>query len=574
MKVCPRCDLKYSDDNDKCFVDGLALIDAPDPNIGAVIDGKYQVEDKLGEGGMATVYRARHTLVDRNVAIKIINPHMASNASLKERFRREAKNTAAVSHPNIVEILDNGETAEGSAYLVMELLEGTTLDHHIEAGAIPAPRTAALGLQIAQGLARAHDFDVIHRDLKPENIFVANLPGDRFQVKLLDFGIARSLHDTRLTNAGEIFGTPQYMAPERVSSIDAGAEADLYALGVILFEMVTGRLPFEASDIPSYFIKHIQEIPPRPSEFAPSCPRRLEELILALMEKDPARRPVDAHQVIKELAAIAPTTGQDSAIAPQPSSAGRQVAPTLPPTTLAAWGDRTVLFEKMLARAYPDGQVPEAYIRSLGEIRGYLARIQELRSEGLRDQRVLETMETEAREDRARLGNAVQTLAEDLSNARAAARSSHDEVAPYLSAEDTAKKSYETAFAKVESLGGHRLQQEPRQELVAALRDEVDALDRWALAHGAGKKARDWISSKGGEVEDLEFQIRALRGQLEQREAAYDQKRSQTEAALRGRGQEVERLEQRLVQIAGAFVAPLRENPGLADLFVQLERAG
>jgi hypothetical protein len=343
---------------------------------------------------------------------------------------------------------------------------------------------------------------------------------------------------------------------------------------VILFEMVTGQLPFDAPDIPSFFIAHIQQMPPRPSEVAPSCPRRLEELILALMEKDPAKRPVDAHQVIKELSAIAPTTGEDSAIAPQPSSAGRQVAPTLPPTTLAAWGDRTSLFEKMLARAYPDGSIPEHYVRSLGEIRGFLTRIQELRSDALRDQRVLEAMETEAREDRARLGNAVQTLAEDLSNARAAARSSHDEVAPYLSAEDAAKKSYESAFGKVESLGGHRLADAPRPEVVAALRDEVDALDRWALAHGAGKKARGWVASKSGEVEDLEFQIRALRGQLEQREAAYDQKRAETESALRRRGQEVEQLEQRLIQIAGAFVAPLRENPGLADLFVQLERAG
>jgi len=574
MKVCPRCDLKYPDENDRCFVDGIALLDAPDPHIGEIIDGKYQIEDKLGEGGMATVYRARHTLVDRTVAIKIINPQMAGNKSLKERFRREAKNTAAVSHPNIVEILDNGETADGSSYLVMELLDGATLDRHIEAGAIPAPRTAALGLQIAQGLARAHDFDVIHRDLKPENIFVANLPGDRFQVKLLDFGIARSLHDSRLTSQGEIFGTPQYMAPERVSTIDAGAEADLYALGIILFEMVTGRLPFEADDLPSFFLAHIQQMPPPPSRIVPSCPRRLEELILALLEKDPAKRPVDAHQVIKELAALAPTEGQDSAIAPQPSSAGRQVAPTLPPTTLAAWGDRAAIFDKMLSRAYPDGGVPGQFVESLGEIRGILTRVHDHRSVGLRDQRVLEAMEAEAREDRARLGNAVQTLAEDLSNARSAARASHDEVAPYLTAEENAKTSYTTAFAKVESLGGHRQLAEPKPEVVAAMRDEVDALDRWALAHGAGVKARNWVESKSGEVGDLEFQIKALRTQLEHRERAYDQKRGQTETALRTRGQQVEQMEQRLIQIAGAFVEPLRQNPGLADLFAKLEAAG
>ncbi|MBW2463928.1 MAG: protein kinase [Deltaproteobacteria bacterium] len=573
MKVCPRCDLKYPDENDRCFVDGEALVHAPDPHIGTVVDGKYLIESKLGEGGMAIVYRARHTLVDRPVALKILNPQMAKNPALKERFRREAKNTAAVSHPNIVEILDNGETADGSAYLVMELLDGATLDAHIEAGPIPAPRAAALGLQIAQGLARAHDFDVIHRDLKPENIFVATLPGDRFQVKLLDFGIARSLHDSRLTTQGDIFGTPQYMAPERVSTIDAGLEADLYALGVILFEMVTGRLPFDANDIPSFFIAHMQEIPPRPSQIVASCPRRLEELILQLLEKDPERRPVDAHQVIKELAAIAPTDGPDGFVAPQPSSSGRPVAPTLPPTTLAMWTERVQVFDKMLGRAYPAG-APSALASSLQEIRAIIDRVHQLRGAGLGDQRVLESMQDEARENRARLGNAVQTLAEDLSNARGVARQAGDEVAPYLKAEESTRAEYEAAHQGLEGVRGFVKHDEPKQEVVAALRLTATTLERWMLARGSGEKARTWLEAKAAAVRDLAFQIEALRANLTRTEAAYAEKRSQTESALRQRGQEVGELEQRLIQIAGGLVEPLRQDPGLADLFVQLERAG
>src|SRR5690606_24081349 len=137
-----------------------------------------------------------------------------------------------------IEIFDHGETEDGAPYLVMELLSGSPLADLIARGPMPAAEVAAYGLQIAEGLARAHDFDVIHRDLKPDNIFVHIVSG-RPVMKLLDFGIARSLHDTRLTSAGEIFGTPQYMAPERITSIDADASADLYALGVIFFEMVT-----------------------------------------------------------------------------------------------------------------------------------------------------------------------------------------------------------------------------------------------------------------------------------------------------------------------------------------------
>src|SRR5262249_39356101 len=150
--------------------------------------------------------------------------HLVRDQALVERFRREAKNAAAVAHPNIVDVLDYGETDDGVPFLVMELLDGEPLSDIIARGPIPPPQVAALGLEIAKGLARAHDFQVLHRDLKPENIVVCRDEQGRLTVpKLLDFGIARSMHDQRLTGAGEIFGTPQYMAPERVTSLDAGA---------------------------------------------------------------------------------------------------------------------------------------------------------------------------------------------------------------------------------------------------------------------------------------------------------------------------------------------------------------
>ncbi len=571
MKVCPSCGLQYPDDTDRCFVDRAELQVAADPYVGTILAGRYQIESVLGEGGMATVYRARHTLVDRPVAVKIMSTQLAKNPAMKERFRREAKNAAAVAHPNIIRIDDHGETPDGTTYLVMEVLEGAPLSALIEGGPIPPGRTAELGLQISNGLARAHDFDVIHRDLKPENIFIVDPTGPRPQVKLLDFGIARSMHDPRLTNAGEIFGTPQYMAPERVTSIDAGPSADLYALGVILFEMVTGQLPFDAGEITGFFIKHMTAAPPKPSALAPQCPRRLEELILALLAKKPEDRPVDAHQVAKELAVLVPE-GSDS-VAPPPAVATSRapVAPTLPPTTLERWAKRAAIFERMLREGFPSGQ-PELR-KKLDDVQLTIKRIGEIRGEGLKVQRRLEELEGTAREARERLGNAVDTLGQDLSTARSAARTAAAEVAPYIQADAEARGGYESAHAELDRRGGYRLLHSPRPEVATALRDVVEALDRWNLAHSAAQKARRWVESKEGEVTDLEFQIKALRAQLEKVEAEYETSRQSLEETLRARGEETETLERSLLGMASRFVEPLRKHSRLRRLFEELETA-
>src|SRR6185369_8197522 len=238
MKACERCKLKFPDTTGACFLCGSSLSPIKDPRIGSIVNGRYLLEAAVGEGGMATVYAARHRLVDRPCAVKIMNAALAKNEVIRERFRREAKAAQKLAHPNIIEIFDQGELPDGSLYLVMELLEGETLADVLFRGPIPLERTLPIAIQISRALARAHDLEVIHRDLKPENVFLAQGDFTIEQVKLLDFGIARSMQDARLTGAGEVFGTPQYMAPERVTSIDAGPAADLYALGVILYEML------------------------------------------------------------------------------------------------------------------------------------------------------------------------------------------------------------------------------------------------------------------------------------------------------------------------------------------------
>lgn len=568
MKVCGQCGLKYPNEETRCFVDSTLLEIAADPFIGATLAGRYLVEEVIGTGGMATVYRARHTLVDRPVAVKIMSGSLARDKALRERFRREAKNAAALAHPHIIEIYDYGEGPENSVFLVMELLSGASLAALMDQGPIDPPKVAALGLQIAQGLARAHDFDVIHRDLKPENVFVCDAGADRVLVKLLDFGIARSMHDSRLTTQGEIFGTPQYMAPERITSTEAGPGADLYALGVMLFEMLTGRLPFESEELTGFFIHHLQTPPPKPSELVASCPRRLEELILNLLEKKPEERPVDAHAVIKELQALVPKSGV--AVAPPSLTPGPITAPTLPPTTVERWARRAVIFDEMLRAAYPAGPPAEGS-RLLDEVRGALQRMTTLRSKGLREQRRLEELAGQARENRARLGHAVQSLAEDLSLARENARQADQEVKPYLDAEAQAVAAYHAAHNAV---SGYRVLEAPDDQAAKALRELADSIGKWSLTYTGAEKARAWLTSRAQEIKDLEFQVQALRSQLERTEAENDTAVAKVETLLVEAGGQAAEEERRLMQLGRQFCDALRGNSALRDHFVRLEQEG
>jgi serine/threonine protein kinase len=575
MKVCPTCNLRYQNDDERCFADSAVLVPMPDGRLGTVLNGRYLLESQLGEGGMAIVYRAKSTLVDRVVALKVLNREMARDPKLKERFRREAKNTAALAHPNIIEILDYGEAEDGAPYLVMELLEGQPLDKIIARGALPAAQVAMLGAHIARGLARAHDFSVVHRDLKPENVFVTRGPSGRGVAKILDFGIARSMHDQRLTSAGQIFGTPQYMAPERVTSIDTGPPADLYALGVILYEMVTGKLPFTATDVTGFLVAHLREPPPRPSSIVPGIPRRLEELILKMLEKRPEDRPVDAHHVDRELTALAPPeeasadlADSHQSILPRPPSA------TLPPTSLDQWSQRALLFDEMLARAYPQQAAPGAVTETLGQIHGSLQRIEALRASALREQRKLESMEQLARDGRQRFGHAMSTLGHDLSQARSAARQAELEVRPYFEPVTAAEKAYREAFRKLAAMGGGSEASQPSPAIVTALRDVADAMDRWLLAQGTSEKARAWVESKSREVKDLEFQTEALRAQLEKLETSYEEERRSIEEAIGGSGREIETLGHELNVLGTSFLKPLRAHRDLADLFARMQLSG
>ncbi len=282
----------------------------PDPFIGVVLDGKYRIEAKIGIGGFGAVYRATHLNLNRSVAVKVLHSNV-NNATPEnlERFRQEGVSACTVSHPNAVSILDFSITPDGYAYLVMELLDGKPLsDELIERGRVPLARCAEIVVPVCDVLTEAHASDIIHRDIKPDNIFLHRTRRGEI-VKVLDFGIAKLARASKepgknLTATGILMGTPEYMAPERMRNKPYDGRSDVYSLGIVLYQMLTGRLPFESleGDFVAVMWMQVNDAPPPMSDFCPSLSPEVEKVIFHALEKDPAKRP-NAEEFAREFIA-------------------------------------------------------------------------------------------------------------------------------------------------------------------------------------------------------------------------------------------------------------------------------
>lgn len=265
--------------------------------IGRLLGNRYEVLERLGGGGMAVVYKARDLYLHRKVAVKVLRPQFAGDENFVRRFRREAQSAASLSHPNVVAIYDVGQY-EDTHYIVMEYVEGTTLKEKIrQEGALPVPLALEIATRIAEALEHAHQNGIIHRDIKPHNILLSA----NGRVKVADFGIARASTGATLTHTGSMIGSAHYFSPEQARGSITGERSDLYSLGVVLYEMVTGRVPFDGDSPVTVAIRHLQEEVPNPRQFNRGLPREVEAVIMKAMQKEEFRRYHTATQLRRDL---------------------------------------------------------------------------------------------------------------------------------------------------------------------------------------------------------------------------------------------------------------------------------
>ena len=294
-----------------------------DPLVGTLVDGRYLIQSRLARGGMSTVYVATDRRLERDVALKVLHPHMAGDPQFLDRLGREAKAAARLSHPHVVGVLDQGED-DRVAYLVMEYIKGHTLrDVLKDKGALPPRLALALIDPVVEGLGAAHEAGLIHRDIKPENVLIA----DDGRIKLGDFGLARAISTS--TSTGALIGTVAYLSPELVLGRQADARSDIYSVGIMLYEMITGRQPFDGEVPIQVAYQHVNSSVGAPSEVVPGLAAEIDELVQWCTANDPDKRPVDGYALLSELRHIRRNLS-DAELDLQPPAA-RPVLPAVPP---------------------------------------------------------------------------------------------------------------------------------------------------------------------------------------------------------------------------------------------------
>jgi serine/threonine-protein kinase len=382
MKLCGHCGTRFTEAVAFCPHDGmptqdLAVTPPPDPLLGRVIDGRYCVERTLGKGGCGVVYLVRHAVLGKRLALKVLRGDRAQDADALQRFIQEAQSATSIGHPNIIDISDFGKLADGSFYFVMEYLDGDPLSKVIaRGGSIPMGMALHVIRQIASALGAAHARDIVHRDLKPDNIYLIRRGQDESFVKVLDFGIAKvGGASSKLTRTGMIFGTPHYMSPEQASGQSVDHRTDVYALGVIMYEMFTGTVPFDGDTFMGILAKHMFEPPHPPSQVKGQNLGPIEDVIMKALSKRPEDRYQSMSELIADLDRIAVGASPELAARRGPASVPGDFAPALEPPShtelrpsAARPADDTIV--SVPKKRLPTSAVVAAVIGVLGMVAG------------------------------------------------------------------------------------------------------------------------------------------------------------------------------------------------------------
>ncbi len=318
MSVCRKCARRYPDDHHYCPIDGESLVVTD--RVGTTLLGQYQLTGVLGQGSSGTVYEAWHQPTARQVAVKMLNPALVADDAMVRRFHREARAAARLVHPNIVTLYTAGVTEDGVPFLVMELCRGESLDRLLERGPLPADRAVAIVRQVVAAVAATHAAGIVHRDLKPANVILAEQrrPGAPDRVKLVDFGVAKIIagevgEESSLSRTGTVWGTPHYLAPEQARGEQVDGRADLYSIGAMLFEMVTGQVPFPGAGM-AVLLAHVNRPVPSPDARVAGLDSRLSALVMRCLAKQPADRFASAEALAAALDALGESSRSDGSI--------------------------------------------------------------------------------------------------------------------------------------------------------------------------------------------------------------------------------------------------------------------
>jgi serine/threonine protein kinase len=538
-----------------------------DPMLGRVVAGRYRLEARAGEGGMGIVYRARHVLIDRVVALKLIRPDLRGETHLRAWMLREARAANRVDHAHIIDIHDIGETEEGELYLVMEFLVGTALSSELARGPMPLARGIDILEQMCAALARAHDLGVVHRDLKSDNILLSTRGGRKDFVKILDFGLAHLAMDPRLAPKGAVFGTPEYMSPEQARGEEASAQSDLYALGVLFFEMLTGQLPFRSNDRETLLEMQRTAPAPKPRSIKPDVLPAAEAIVMKLLEKDRRKRFQDAHHLHEELKAIQrslPST-------PWEVGGGENAPPPPPPPPpespgVIEWANRAALFSRMVSRAYPSSNVPTEIQTAVAQAWDLASRATRLEGEVASHTRKLEALERRGRALRAEIGRKVEELAHEESRALRDAAAEQKDVVKTRELLQVAEKTCIAAKTQADSLGSSASGAASRAvyERCGAAAALVEA--RRELLVERDQKA----SVKDALARDLRRQIEELRSQLARYAEALEDDLAQGREKVVARTREGLAFEKAFSEVSALLLNHLKAKPEVRDLLQDL----
>jgi serine/threonine-protein kinase len=572
MKGCPKCKARYVGNPTRCPIDGAALQELADPLLGQVVGGRYRIIDKIGEGGMGAIYRGRHDVLGRDVAVKFLSERYCKDETHKERFLREARAANRINHENIIDIHDFGETEQKQVYLVMELLQGEPLSRLIARGPIQWERAIEILAQVVRAVARAHELEVIHRDLKPDNIFLLEREGHSDFVKVLDFGLARVKGELRLTHTGAVFGTPEYMSPEQAAGQPVGAASDLYSLGVIFFEMLSGQLPFQGRTA-ELMVAHLRHHPPDLRQIARNVPPELGAMVTRLLSKDAAARHRDAYHLLDELGSVkqrygaasrAPAAPTRSVPAPTGIEATQPLAQSIP-----SWGARVAVFRKIAGQAYSGKTMPTWLTETIGDMERLVAEGNAIQRELAAMTTAIESLEARARDLRDRIGFALDELGRDHSRAVRDVAEVEEAIVRTDGRVRDARGAFERARRAVLSTEADPTVSEE------VLAPAYEACGRRAEALLARLDERREIEDRRSKSirmrEDLEFQMSQLRGRLGAAHAEVEMQLADHRARLAAQGDASTRNSARLSEVASKLSEHLAAFPALREaLYRQL----